>query len=91
MAIRTAKIRNKAGIHARPSGVIFKSFRASNHDIRLENKGHTADLKSVMGLIALGLVYEDEVIVTVSGPDEENVADRLVELLEKKYDFPPRA
>jgi phosphotransferase system HPr-like phosphotransfer protein len=43
-----------------------------------------------MGLIALGMTQGDEVEVEVSGPKEEKVCARLVEMLEKKYDFPPR-
>ena len=47
-------------------------------------------MKSVVGLIAIGLVRGDVVDVTVSGPDEQDVCSRLVDLLEKQYDFPPK-
>ncbi len=48
-------------------------------------------MKSVVGLIALGLLQGDEVEVKVSGPDEGSVCSRLIELLEMQYDYPPKS
>ena len=43
-----------------------------------------------MGLLALCLAYNDQATLTVEGPDEERAADRIAELLETEYDFPPQ-
>lgn len=85
-----AKVRNAAGIHVRPSGVIYTAFLDTSCEIEISSKGRSTDMKSVVGLIAIGLVRGDVVDVTVSGPDEQDVCSRLVDLLEKQYDFPPK-
>ena len=81
---------NAAGIHVRPSGVIFSELRGESCSITVSANGMTSDLKSVMGLIALGLVQEDQVDVAVEGPGEEAVCAKTIGLFEKLYDFPPR-
>ncbi|MPM72556.1 hypothetical protein SDC9_119532 [bioreactor metagenome] len=43
-----------------------------------------------MGLLALGLVCGDQAQLSVEGPEEEKAADRIAELLEHEYDFPPQ-
>ena len=48
------------------------------------------ELRSVVGIIALGLQQGDEVDVSVEGPDDNNICAELVLLLESKFDFPPR-
>ena len=82
---------NAAGIHVRPSGVIFTEFRDVLASITLSANGLSSNLKSVMGLIALGLVQGDQVDITVDGPDEEAVCAKLISLIEKRYDYPPRS
>ena len=74
----------------RPSGIIFSEMKDYPGKIRISAKGSSADLKNVIGLIALGLQPDDTVEVSVTGPDDEDVCGSLVELLEREYDFPPR-
>jgi len=90
LATKKATIRNSAGIHVRPSGEIFQSFKDYSGSIQLSAHGMSINLSGVMGLIALGLQQGDTVEITVLGPDEDVVCDQAVALLEKKFDFPPR-
>ena len=85
-----ATVKNTAGIHVRPSGVIYTAFLGTSCDLLISAQGRSADLKSVVGLIALGLLQGDEVDVRVTGPDESDVCSRLVEFLERQYDYPPK-
>ena len=48
-----------------------------------------AGLESMMGLLSLGLCRGTEVTIRVNGGDEERIGDRLVELFEREYEFPP--
>ncbi len=48
------------------------------------------DLRSVIGLIGLGLTQGLEVTIHVDGPDETAMADSLYELFERRFDFPPK-
>ncbi len=85
-----AVINNNAGIHVRPSGVIIGEIGTYAGKIELSIKNSTVELNSVMSLLTLGLMKDDEVEITVTGSDEENVCIQIKELLERIYDFPPR-
>ncbi|MGC9312518.1 MAG: HPr family phosphocarrier protein [Sediminispirochaetaceae bacterium] len=91
MAERTAVVNNEAGIHVRPSGVIIGEVKDYPGTITVEANGFSLQLNSVMSLLSLGLVQGDEVRLKVEGPEEEEFSDKLVELFEKKYDFPKRS
>jgi len=90
MAFRTATIRNAAGIHCRPSAVIMKTMITCPCTIVLRAPTGDADLRSIYGLLCLGLEPATSVTLEVTGPDEEQWADCLQELLERHYDFPAR-
>ena len=84
-------IRNSAGIHLRPTGVIIDAFGEYPGKIALEAHGIKTELKSALGLLALGLRKDDLVKVGVEGPREKKVCAELIKLLEKKFDFTQKA
>ena len=91
MVETTAAIRNRDGIHCRPSTVIIKAVEAYDGEVLVSNGSGEADLRSIFGLMALGLLPGDRVTIRVEGPDEAGQAARLKELFETHFDFPPRA
>lgn len=90
MTIDKAVIKNNAGIHVRPSGLIMSEIGTYAGKIELSIKNNTVQLNSVMSLLTLGLMKDDEVEITVTGSDEEKVCSQVKELMERIYDFPPR-
>ncbi len=90
MIINKAVINNNAGIHVRPSGVIIGEIGTYTGKINLTINNTTVELNSVMSLLTLGLMKNDEVEISVSGSNEEKVSLQIKELLERIYDFPPR-
>lgn len=85
----TARIHNEAGIHCRPSTHILKSIAGCPARIRLLKPGESeCDLTSMLSLMMLGLTCGSEVLVEVTGPDEEMWCRKVVDLLETVYDFP---
>lgn len=89
MQKKTAIIQNAQGIHCRPSAVIVKEFFGYPGRITLRNRNGACDVGSVMQLLSMELHQGSHVNVEVEGPDEVQVANRLVELLETHFDFPP--
>ena len=87
----TAVIRNSAGIHLRPTGVIIEAFGEYPGKIVLESHGMKTELQSALGLLALGLRKDDVVKVGVEGPRAKAVCAELIKLLEKEFDFPQKA
>ena len=86
-----AKVQNRAGIHCRPSTLIVERVREYEGKLCVRHQDDESDLRSVMGLMALGLEQGEAVAVRVSGPDEESTCRQLVALFETRFDFPPRA
>lgn len=86
-----ATIRNEAGIHCRPSAAIVKAVAACPGQVTVTSSSGSCDLKSIMGLLALGLAPNEKIEISVSGEDERNWARKLKTLFEKRFDYPPRA
>ena len=89
MQIRQAIIANSQGIHCRPSALIVKEFQGYPGTIRISNGTGSCDVSSVMQLLSLEMHQGSKVKVEVLGENEIATADRLVELLQTHFDFPP--
>jgi phosphocarrier protein len=85
-----ATVRNRAGIHCRPSALIVQSVREYAGSVHVRHGRDACDLHSVVDLLAMGLGPDDTLQVQVEGPDEACVCADLVELFERRFDFPPR-
>ena len=92
MLERSVTIRNKAGIHCRPSGVILNAVRDEfpGHRFRLAANGDEIELGSMLDLLSLGLARGAEARLTVEGPEAEKALKRIGDLFEYEFDFPPR-
>lgn len=76
------------GVHARPAGALEEATRAFAADISLLNErtGHSANAKSVLGIVGLDIRLDDRCRLVASGPDERDAIARLRQFLE--VDFP---
>ena len=89
MQTRQAIIANSQGIHCRPSAVIVKEFMGYPGTIRISNDHGSCDVSSVMQLLSLEMHQGSKVKIEVMGENEVATADRLVELFQTHFDFPP--
>ena len=82
-----ATVRNKYGIHCRPSALIVKAaqtYAGTIHVARADTDGAAkVDAKSVLGLMGLGLAQGAKVHLLVAGPDEDKVCREMIVLFEK--------
>ena len=85
-----AEVKNNAGIHVRPSGVILEKMGNYTGQINITSNETEVELNSVMSLLTLGLMKGDEIEISVTGPDEEKTCLQVKDLMERIYDFPPR-
>lgn len=90
MIERSATVRNAAGIHCRPATAIVESVKGYEGSLQVCHGGEESDLRSVMGLMSMGLERGERVSIRVSGGAEEEVCRKLVALFETRFDFPPR-
>lgn len=88
MTTRTAKVANAHGIHCRPSALLIKELSGYGGQVFLScGDGRRARADSILAVVGLALRCGESVTVEVSGPDEDTVAARLVDLLETQFDF----
>ena len=66
----TYVITDKAGIHARPAGMVVKEAQKFTSEITVKAGGGSADAKKLMQLMSLGIRFGDEITVEASGEDE---------------------
>ena len=74
----------ETGIHARPATLLVQTAGKFNSDINLEYKGKSVNLKSIMGVMSLGVGQGAEVTITVDGQDEAEAMEGIVETLKKE-------
>ncbi len=91
MVEKKAVIRNKAGIHCRPSSVIMAEMeKHPNVSVKIISDKGESSMHSILELLSLGLQSGDEVRICASGENEAAVCDIFCELFEREFDFPPK-
>ena len=93
MQERYFTVRNKAGIHCRPSGVILTAIKNEFPDHFIEvvkNDGSQSEISSMLALLSLELTCGTRALLRIEGIDEERAIGRIADLLEYEFDFPPR-
>ena len=76
-------IRDEAGIHARPAGLIVKKCKESGCLVEIKHGDKTADGSKLFSIMSLGIKTGDTVDITVSGEKEEEAADMLLKFFEE--------
>lgn len=65
------------GIHARPATLLVQQASKFNSDITLDYKGKSVNLKSIMGVMSLGVGKGAEVSITADGADEKEAIEGI--------------
>ncbi|AOF49245.1 phosphocarrier protein HPr [Tetragenococcus halophilus] len=74
----------ETGIHARPATLLVQTASKFNSDINLEYKGKSVNLKSIMGVMSLGVGQGSDVTISVDGADESDAMAAIVETMKKE-------
>ncbi|MCA9765077.1 phosphocarrier protein [Carnobacterium iners] len=74
----------ETGIHARPATLLVQTASKFNSDINLEYKGKSVNLKSIMGVMSLGVGQGAEVVISANGTDEAEAISSIEETMKKE-------
>lgn len=85
MVEATVEVKNKAGLHARPSSLIVKICATSDSEVLIGRAGNLINAKSIMGVLTLGAGLGTKLIVRAEGSDENEVIEKLKLLFENKF------
>ncbi|MCQ6275177.1 phosphocarrier protein HPr [Bacillus sp. V3B] len=83
MAEKVYTIINEAGLHARTATLLVNIVNKFASDISLEYNEKKVNLKSIMGVLSLGVTHGAEVKVTVTGDDEDQALVALTETMKE--------
>lgn len=79
-------IKNRAGIHARPSAMIAQTAVKFSSRIFLEKAGNRINAKSIMGIMTLGASFGTVIRIVTDGTDEEAAAEAILRLFETRFE-----
>lgn len=74
----------ETGIHARPATLLVQTASKFNSDINLEYKGKSVNLKSIMGVMSLGVGQGADVTISAEGSDEVDAINAIQETMKKE-------
>ncbi|HIV74374.1 MAG TPA: phosphocarrier protein HPr [Candidatus Pseudogracilibacillus intestinigallinarum] len=72
------------GLHARPATQLVQQASRYSSEVELKYKEKKVNVKSIMGVMSLGLANGAEFELIVDGPDEEEAIKGLENLLNKE-------
>lgn len=66
------KITNQVGLHARPAALFVQTANRFKSDIQVRNgNGASANAKSILGILAMGIKQGSEITIKAHGEDAE--------------------
>ena len=66
------------GLHARPATVAVNAASKFKCEVKVAYKGRTVNMKSIVGVMSLGIPTQSEITVSCEGEDED-VAVKTIE------------
>lgn len=79
-------ITNKVGLHARPARLLVQTAARFQSQIQVLCGEKSANVKSILGVLKLGAVLGDTIVVRAEGDDAEEAVATLADLVNRKFD-----
>lgn len=74
----------ETGIHARPATLLVQAASKFNSDTNLEYNGKSVNLKSIMGVMSLGVGQGADVTITADGDDAKEAIEAIADTMKKE-------
>lgn len=84
MVEKTFTVTDSTGIHARPATILVSNASKFNSEIKLEYKEKQVNLKSIMGVMSLGIPKDGVIKIIAEGTDENEAIEALETLLKNE-------
>lgn len=84
METREYNVIAASGIHARPATLLVQAASKFTADINLEYKGKSVNLKSIMGVMSLGVGQGADVTISAEGADEADAIAAIDDTMKKE-------
>jgi phosphocarrier protein HPr len=81
MVTKEVMVSNPKGLHARPATLLVRKAASFKSDIGIEYMGKRANIKSLIGILSLGVGPNNSVNVIANGVDEKLALEEVVNLI----------
>ncbi|EAE3378249.1 phosphocarrier protein HPr [Listeria monocytogenes] len=75
---------DETGIHARPATLLVQAASKYSSDVQIEYTGKKVNLKSIMGVMSLGIGKGADITIYTEGSDAKEAIEGLTEVLKKE-------
>ncbi|MBQ1505296.1 MAG: HPr family phosphocarrier protein [Erysipelotrichales bacterium] len=75
------KVIDPVGLHARPATIAVNVASKCKSNVNVAFKGRSVNMKSIMGVMSLGIPTQSEITITCEGEDEEEAIVAIEESL----------
>ncbi|CAB1243920.1 HPr family phosphocarrier protein [Clostridium sp. MT-14] len=81
MVSKEVIVKSPTGLHARPATLLVKKASSFKSDLSIEFDGKKANIKSLIGVLSLGVTKNSTVKITASGDDESLAIEEIIKLI----------
>ncbi|AZV56330.1 HPr family phosphocarrier protein [Clostridium sp. AWRP] len=74
-------VKSSTGLHARPATLLVKKASSFKSDLSIEFDGKKANIKSLIGVLSLGVTKDSTVKISASGNDESLAVEEIIKLI----------
>lgn len=83
MKSKTFTITADSGVHARPATLLVNKAGQYNSDIQIGYKDKKVNLKSIMGVMSLGIPKGAEIKITAEGDDADEALEGITAVIKE--------
>ncbi len=77
----TVTVVDPVGLHARPATVAVNAASKFKSEVKVVYKGRSVNMKSIMGVMSLGIPTQSEIEISCDGEDEDVAINTIEEVL----------
>ena len=77
-------VSDPVGLHARPATILVNQASKFSSNINLIYNGKSVNLKSIMGVMSLGVPTKATVEIEAEGEDEKDVIDSIAKVIKEQ-------
>jgi len=85
MMRRIVIVKNKLGLHARPSALMVRAATKYRSDFHIEKDGTQVNGKSIMGVMMLAAECGSKLELIAEGVDEEYLINEIGDMIESGF------
>jgi len=84
MLTKTFKITGDSGLHSQPTALLVNTASLYQSSVVLNFHNKSVDLKSILGVLSLGVPKGSDITITVEGLDADEAMNAVEELLKQE-------